>query len=199
MTRRHLAIGCTVLVLVGGAAAAPAGERPAAGPVVPVIHEEMSRSLGDLVDQLQDLGLQLREHFSTRELLRERPLLSIILAHRAELGLSAPQVETLERLRAEFQKEAIRVEADVRIAETDLRALLAADPVDLARVEAKIREIERRRADLRVARVRTIEQGRAQLSPDQREKLRTLLAGGRPAGSGVSPGPPPAPGAPNRL
>ena len=199
MTRRHLATACTVLVLVGGAGASPAAERPAAGPIVPVIHEEMSRSLGDLVDQLQDLGLQLREHFGTRDLLRDRPLLSIMLSHRAELGLSAAQVETLERLRAEFQKEAIRVEADVRIAETDLRLLLAADPVDLARVEARIREIERRRADLRVGRVRTIEQGRAQLSADQREKLRTLLAGGRPAGGGVSPGAPPAPSAPSRL
>ena len=188
MARRHLAIAGAALGLLASVAAATAGERPPRRPPTPVVHDEMTRSFGDLMDQLLDLGFQLRE------LSRERPLISIILRHRAELGLAAAQVGALERLRTEYQKEAIRAEADVRIAETDLRALLAADPVDVARVEARIREIEKRRADLRVARVRAIEQGRAQLTADQREKLRTLLAGGVP----VAPAPPPSPG-PFRL
>jgi hypothetical protein len=199
MTRRCLGIACAVLGLLGAPAAGSASERPPGAPVVPVIHEEMGRSIGELMDQLQDLGAQLRERFASRDLSHERPLISIMLSHRAELGLSSVQVEALERLRVEFEKEAIRVEADVRIAETDLRLLLAADPVDLSRVEAKIREIEKRRADLRVARIRTIEQGRSQLTPDQREKLRVLLAGARPAGSGATPAPAPPPGAPGRL
>jgi hypothetical protein len=193
MARRHVEIAGATLGLLGSVAAATAGEPPRRPPV-PIVHEEMTRSFGDLMDQLQDLGLQLREHFGPRELSRERPLISIILSHRAELDLSAAQVEALERLRTEYQKEAIRAEADVRIAETDLRALLAADPVDVARVEARIREIEKRRADLRIARVRVIEQGRARLTTAQREKLRTLLAGGVPAG----PAPPSSPG-PSRL
>jgi Spy/CpxP family protein refolding chaperone len=188
MARRHRAIAGAALGLLASVAAATAGERPPRRPPTPVVHDEMTRSFGDLMDQLQDLGFQLREHFGPRELSRERPLISIILSHRAELGLSAAQVGALERLRTEYQKEAIRA------AETDLRALLAADPVDVARVEARIREIEKRRADLRVARVRAIEQGRAQLTADQREKLRTLLAGGVP----VAPASPPSPG-PSRL
>jgi Spy/CpxP family protein refolding chaperone len=199
MTRRYVGIGCTVLGLLAAPAVVSAGERSSGAPIVPIVHEEMGRSIGELMDQLQDLGTQLRERFAGRDLPAERPLISIMLSHRAELGLSAAQVEALERLRAEFQKEAIRVEADVRIAETDLRLLLAADPVDLSRVEAKIREIEKRRADLRVARIRAIEQARSQLTPDQRDKLRVLLAGGRPAGSGTTPAPAPAPGAPSRL
>jgi hypothetical protein len=188
-----------VLGLLAAPAVVSAGERSSGAPIAPIVHEEMGRSIGELMDQLQDLGTQLRERFAGRDLPAERPLISIMLSHRAELGLSAAQVEALERLRAEFQKEAIRVEADVRIAETDLRLLLAADPVDLSRVEAKIREIEKRRADLRVARIRAIEQARSQLTPDQRDKLRVLLAGGRPAGSGTTPAPAPAPGAPSRL
>ena len=55
----------------------------------------------------------------------------------------------------------------------ELAALLRAD---LAQVEAKLREIERLRLDLRLARIRTIEQGKAQLTPEQRAKLRSLLA-----------------------
>jgi hypothetical protein len=188
---RSLGIACAVLGLLGAPAVA-AGERPPGGPAVPVIHEETGRSARDLIDQLEELGIRLRERFASRDLPHERPLISIVLSHRVELGLSPGQVETLERLRAEFQKEAIRVEADVRVAETDLRLLLAADPVDLSRVEGKIREIEKRRADLRVARIRTIEQGRGQLTPEQRQRLRRLLAGDRPAES--EPVLPPSPG-----
>lgn len=199
MTRRHLEIAGTILGLLGAAAAAPASERPSGPPVVPIVHEEMTRSLTDLVDQFQDLGTQIREHFTLRDPSGERPLISIMLGHRAELGLSAAQVEALERLRADFRKEAIRAGADLRIAETDLGLLLAADSVDLPQVEAKVREIERRRADLRVARIRTIEQGRARLTADQREKLRALLAHGRLPEMRAIPAGPPPPRAPHRL
>lgn len=61
----------------------------------------------------------------------------------------------------------------------DLSALQEADPLDFKQVEAKVREIEELRADFRLARIRTIEQGKAQLSPEQREKLQGLIAGPR--------------------
>jgi Spy/CpxP family protein refolding chaperone len=99
-----------------------------------------------------------------------------MLRHRDELGLSPSQVQSLERLRSDFQQEATRYDTDLRTVESDLAALLNADPTDLARLEAKVREIERLRADLRLARVRTIEQGKAQLTSEQRSKLRALLA-----------------------
>jgi Spy/CpxP family protein refolding chaperone len=58
-------------------------------------------------------------------------------------------------------------------------------------VEAKVREAERLRADMRIARIRTIEQGRTQLTAEQREKLRALLAEPRPPLGSSPPGPPP--------
>jgi Spy/CpxP family protein refolding chaperone len=142
---------------------------------LPVAHEELSRALDELAGRIHGLGGQWREHFSSAGP-GERPLISIMLSHRADLGLSEAQVSALERLRADFQREAIRRDADLRVAETDLRALLASEPVDMGRVEAKVREIERLRADLRLARIRTIEQGKGQLSIEQRERLRALLA-----------------------
>jgi Spy/CpxP family protein refolding chaperone len=58
----------------------------------------------------------------------------------------------------------------------DLRDLLNAHPVDMSKVEAKVREVEGLRADLRVARIRTVEKGKEQLTSDQREKLEALLS-----------------------
>ena len=73
----------------------------------------------------------------------------------------------------------------------DLAELLRADPVDLARVEAKIREVERLKADFRVGRVRAIERGKAQLTAEQRAKLVGML--GEPPAARPRAGSPPAP------
>jgi Spy/CpxP family protein refolding chaperone len=174
MWTRGLAATLLTLLALG---AAPAGaESPEAAPAA---HEELNRALEDLAGQLHGLGTRWRDHFVPSEPRGERPLITLILRHKDEFGLSADQVQTLERLRTDFQREAIRRDADIRVAETELAPLLDADPVDLGQVEAKIREIERLRADLRLARARAIEQGKAQLTADQRARLRTFLAAPR--------------------
>ena len=143
---------------------------------VPAAHEELARALDELAGQLHGLGSRWRDHFAHRGAHAERPLITLMLRHRDELGLSADQIQSLEQLRADFQREAIRREADLRVAEMELATLLEAEAPDLGQVEAKLREIERLRADLRLARIRVIEQGKARLTPEQRAKLRTLLA-----------------------
>ncbi|HZA57206.1 MAG TPA: Spy/CpxP family protein refolding chaperone [Candidatus Udaeobacter sp.] len=105
----------------------------------------------------------------------ERPLITIILRHRHELSLSPEQVQDLGNLRAGYQREAIRYEADIRIAEMDLQRLSKTDPVDLEQVNAKLQEIEHLKVELRLARIGAIEQGKALLSSEQREKLSALL------------------------
>jgi Spy/CpxP family protein refolding chaperone len=104
----------------------------------------------------------------------ERPLISLALQNKDQLDLTADQVRQLESLRAAFQTEATRRGADMEAAETDLAALLGTDPVDLAKVEAKLRQIEAIRSDLRLSRIKTLEQGKALLMPEQRKKLASL-------------------------
>ena len=131
--------------------------------------ESIGRKLRELLDRL-------KENFSFEISAEDRAPISLMLRNRERLGLTVDQVKHLEQLRNDFAKESIRSEANLRIAELDLTSLLEAQPVDMARVEAKIREIERIRADLRIARVRSIEKGKAQLSADQRRKLQELEA-----------------------
>jgi len=132
---------------------------------------------------MTDMTRGMRMGPSTELLGRERPLLSLALRHRAELGLSADQVKTLEELVERFRKDAEGRVSQVESAEQELAGLLKSDPVDMAGVESKVRAIETLRGDLRLARIRTIAQGRAALSPEQRTKLEELLASrpGRPA------------------
>ena len=113
---------------------------------------------------------------------RERPQLSLALQHGAELGLSAEQEKTLRQLVDRFGKEAPRRERDIETAERELAALLKQEPADLAQADGKVRAIEKLRADLRLRRIRTIAEGRAALTPEQRAKLDQLAAGQGPPG-----------------
>jgi Spy/CpxP family protein refolding chaperone len=103
----------------------------------------------------------------------------MMLRNRQELGLSSEQVQDLENLRDGYQREAIRYQADIRIAEVELQSLLKADAVDLERVKVKLQEIEHLTTELRLARIRAIGQGKALLSSEQHEKLQALLGGSR--------------------
>jgi Spy/CpxP family protein refolding chaperone len=136
----------------------------------------------DLVDAwerlqraLQDWGGQLRERFGSREARDERPMISLMLKHSEQLRLSPEQVKKLEQLRDQYQRQSIRAEADTRILELDISSLLEQTNVDLPKVEQKIRELEKLRADLRIARVRSVEQAKATLTADQRKRFYELL------------------------
>ena len=108
-------------------------------------------------------------------------LSGLALRHQRELALTPAQVQGLRQLGTDAQRDGIKRQADLRLAEVDLRGLMALDPADpnkprdMARIEAKVREIEKLRADGRLARIQNLEQSRQVLTPEQREKLRGLL------------------------
>jgi Spy/CpxP family protein refolding chaperone len=169
--------GILALLMFLAAPAVAAPDRPATRPV---FHEETSSVWDELSHRFQDMRDRFREHFGGfRDGAGERPLISMMLSRRDELNLSSEQVKNLERLRTDFEREAVKNEGDLRVAELDLSEILKADSVDVKRAEAKVREIERLRAELRIARIRAIEQAKTVLSQEQREKLRAMTTGSR--------------------
>jgi Spy/CpxP family protein refolding chaperone len=166
---KYILFGVLIAVLLPASA-------PAVDKLQPAVHEELGQAWDDLTRELRQWFDRWREHLSSGPSREDRPLISTMLRNREKLGLSAEQARNLEQLRDDFQKESIRKEADLRVAEMDLNALLETRPVDMAKVEGKVREIERLRADLRLARIRTIEKGKDQLTRDQRKKLQELLS-----------------------
>ena len=143
----------------------------------PVIDQQFAQGLDDFARELREWFGRWGDYFGSGTMKsEERPLIAFILRNREKLDLSAAQVKSLEQLKNDFQKESIRRDADLRVAEMDLNGLLVADKVDMAKVEAKVREIERLRSDLRIARIRTIQKGKEVLTADQRKRLQELLA-----------------------
>ncbi len=127
----------------------------------------------------------------------ERPLISEILSQDQQLGLSQDQVQRLQSLRSSFEKQAIKLQADIRSAEIDLSDLLAVNPPDMAKVEAQVNKIASLQAQMRLARIRTLQDGRAVLSPEQWQKFQAMVPntpmgrgryGMRGYGRGMGPG-----------
>ena len=185
--RERLLVGALVFGLTLGAPAYGAEtERPKSS-----IPEELADAWERLQRALQDWGGQIRERFGARDSREDRPVISQILNYRDYLRLSGEQVKKLEQLRDNYQRQSIRTEADTRILDLDVAALLDNPTVDLPKVEQKIREGEKLRADLRIARVRAVEQAKAVLTTEQRKKFYESIEARppRPPRSGQSPSP----------
>lgn len=172
---RNLSVVLLLALIAAPVAAAPEERGARSG-----LYRETASVWDELEDQFKSMRDRFRERFGgSREQPDERPLISMMLDRREELSLSSDQVKNLERLRTAFEREAVKKQADLRVAELDLSEILKAESVDVKNAEAKVREVERLRADIRVARIRTIEQAKAVLSPEQRDKLRAMTSGNR--------------------
>jgi Spy/CpxP family protein refolding chaperone len=120
----------------------------------------------------------------------ERPWITFALTHAKELGLTPDQVKALTALRDEFQKDATRWVQDIREGETALAKLYAQKPLDLAAIEAKLKDLGAKQAELRLARVKAIDKGVTLLTEEQRQKLfDTSRAMGRMMGAFRGPSP----------
>ena len=157
-------------VVMAGPALSADPERPRAP-----IPEELSDAWERFQRALQEWGGRLWERFGTRGSREDRPVISQLLSNKELLGLSADQVRKLEQLRDNFQRLMIRNDADLRIIELDIAALFESDSVDMAKLEHKVREAEKLRADLRIARARAIEQAKALLTAEQKRKLQEMM------------------------
>jgi Spy/CpxP family protein refolding chaperone len=93
---------------------------------------------------------------------------------KAELGLSDDQTKQLKPIVLQAIKTEIKQRADLQIAEIELGELLAADPVDMAQVEAQLKSLEGLRTTRRLTLIKTHEQAKALLTPEQRQKLEQL-------------------------
>ncbi|MBI2903271.1 MAG: periplasmic heavy metal sensor [Candidatus Methylomirabilis oxyfera] len=106
------------------------------------------------------------------------PLITLVLWHARNLSLTPEQIRGLEALRGDFQRAADIQTAELQRLELELQGLLSREQIDLTQVETRIRRIETLRTELRLGRIRTVEKGKATLTPEQWRKLQPLIRGG---------------------
>ncbi|MDA8162849.1 MAG: Spy/CpxP family protein refolding chaperone [Desulfobacteraceae bacterium] len=88
------------------------------------------------------------------------------------LGLGEQQKTAIKGIGFKLMKEAVRKKADIRIARIELRELLQKDKVDMAAVEAKLKQIADLQTSLRLSKIKAMEEIKADLTPAQRQKFR---------------------------
>jgi Spy/CpxP family protein refolding chaperone len=93
---------------------------------------------------------------------------------KTELALSEGQEKQLKDIMYQTTKTSIKQLADVRVAELELQQLLDADPVEMGKVEAKVKDIEGLRTALRLNLIKAHEQAKGVLSPEQRQKFERI-------------------------
>jgi Spy/CpxP family protein refolding chaperone len=110
--------------------------------------------------------------------LEQLPLITLMLWHAQDLSLTPVQIQTLDRLRSDFQRQVESQAAELQRMELELQQLFSREPIDLVQVESRMRKMEGLRTDLRMSRIRAIEQAKAVLTREQWSRLQPLLRGG---------------------
>lgn len=103
-------------------------------------------------------------HSSTGHLIRH------LLKHEKDIGLSAEQVTKLKEMQLNLDKTRIKTEADIQVAERELKALTDDEKSDLGAIEAKLKQSEDLQVGLRLASIKARREVLALLTPEQRAK-----------------------------
>lgn len=103
-------------------------------------------------------------HNSTGHLIRH------LLKHEKDIGLTADQVGKLKEMQLNLDKMRIKAEADIQIAERELRALVEDEKSDLGAIEAKLKQSEGLQTGLRLAAIKARRDVLGLLTPEQRAK-----------------------------
>jgi protein CpxP len=97
-------------------------------------------------------------------------LIRHMLRHEKEIGLKEDQVIKLKEMQLDLDKTRIKTEADIQIAERELRSLIEDDKSDMGSIESKLKQSEDLQVGLRMASIKTKREALALLTPEQREK-----------------------------
>ena len=121
-------------------------------------------------------------------------LIRHLLKHEKEIGLTADQVTKLKDIQLNLDKTRIKSEADIQVAERELKALTDDEKSDLKAVESKLRQSEDMQVALRMTSIKTRREVLALLTPEQRTKekaehekmMQQHKEGGKGHGSGMT-------------
>ena len=91
-----------------------------------------------------------------------------------KLDLTDAQLDQLRSIKFAFEKANIQREAALDIARLELKQLQSADPADAKKVEAKIREVYSKKADIRVALFQAKQKAFAVLTDEQKAQVKSM-------------------------
>jgi len=97
-----------------------------------------------------------------------------VLRHHKDLGLSEEQRVKIKAIATDYTKTRIREEADLKLAEVDVRTLVHNEKAELSAIETALKKSESAHTALRLDGVKALRAAATVLTPEQREKWRAI-------------------------
>ena len=97
-------------------------------------------------------------------------LIRHLLKHEKDIGLNAEQVTKLKDMQLNLDRTRIKMEADIQVAERELKALIEDEKSDMGAMEAKLKQSQDIQVGLRMTSIKTRRDVLALLTPEQRTK-----------------------------
>ena len=97
-----------------------------------------------------------------------------ILKFKEGMALTEDQVTKLQTIKTDFEKNKIKMKADMQLTSLDLHELLRNDQGDLGAVESKLKSLYEIRAGLYLASVKAGRDAKAVLTDEQRSRMKAV-------------------------
>jgi len=97
-----------------------------------------------------------------------------LLRHKKDLGLSTEQSAKIKAIATDYTKTRIREEAELKLAEVDVRTLVHDEKAELPAIETAMKKSESAHTALRLEGVKALRTATAVLTPEQHEKWRAI-------------------------
>lgn len=111
----------------------------------------------------------------TADLMQIAAKSDLFLRFAEKINLTIEQQKKLEEMYFDIQQYSVRREADLNVADAELRRLLAADRVDLAAVRVKVKEAEAIQSEATMKKFETVLQAIGTLTHDQHIRVMLLV------------------------
>ncbi len=97
-----------------------------------------------------------------------------ILKFKDGMAITDDQVAKLQSIKTNFEKTKIKMKADIQLTSVDLHDLLRDDKGSLSEVEAQLKNLYAKRADMYLASVKSTRDAKAVLTDEQRARMKAV-------------------------
>lgn len=98
-----------------------------------------------------------------------------LLKHAKEIGLTPDQITKLKAMQLDFKRNDVRLEADIKVAQLELQALIEDEQSEFSAIETKTEQLKKAEGVHLTADIKSKRDAMALLTPEQREKDRAHL------------------------
>ena len=100
---------------------------------------------------------------------------TLMLRNADKLGLSDEQIKKLDNIKRKYSKDIIKQDAEMKIAEIDLGALLKESEINLSEVNEVLKKVESTETQIRYLRIMAFVEARKILTDEQKNSLKKLM------------------------